>query len=63
MPFVEVKRLTEGVAERIITAIADGLCTASGEEVRDRTVVPVQGKSPQLRRCSDKTITSGGIAS
>ena len=34
MPFVEVKRLTEGVAERIITAIADGLCTASGEEVR-----------------------------
>jgi hypothetical protein len=63
MPFAEVKRLTEGVAERTITAVTDGLCTACGEEVRDRTVVPVQGTSPQLRRFGDKTIISGGIAS
>jgi hypothetical protein len=63
MPFVEVKRLTEGAAERIITADTDGLCTACGEEVRDRTVVPVQGISQQLRRFGGKTITSGGIAS
>jgi len=32
-------------------------------EVRDRTVVPVQGISPRLRRFGGKAITSGGIAS
>jgi len=63
MPLVQVRRLTEGVAERIITAITDGHCTACGEEVRDRTAVPAQKISPQLRRFSDRTITSGGIAS
>jgi len=32
-------------------------------EVRDRTVVPVRGISPRLRRFVGKAITSGGIAS
>lgn len=67
MPFIEVKlfdyRLTEGVAERIIAALTDGLCSACGEQVPDRTEVVVQGISPQLWGFGGKTATSGGQAS
>jgi phenylpyruvate tautomerase PptA (4-oxalocrotonate tautomerase family) len=66
MPFIEVKlfdyRLTEGVAEKIIAAVTDGLCAACGEEVRERTEVVVQGISPQRWGFGGKTITGGGMA-
>lgn len=63
MPFIEVKlfdyRLSEGVAEKIIAELTDGLCAACGEEVRDRTEVIVQGISPQLWGFGGKIITPG----
>jgi phenylpyruvate tautomerase PptA (4-oxalocrotonate tautomerase family) len=67
MPIIEVKlfdyRLTEGVTDKIIAALTDGLCEACGEEVRERTEVIVQGISPQVWGFGGKTITSGGAAS
>jgi phenylpyruvate tautomerase PptA (4-oxalocrotonate tautomerase family) len=64
MPFIEVKLfdylLSEGVAEKIIAELTDGLCAACGEEVRDRTEVVVQGISPQLWGFGGKIITPGG---
>jgi phenylpyruvate tautomerase PptA (4-oxalocrotonate tautomerase family) len=63
MPFIEVKlfdyRLSEGVAEKIIAELTDGLCAACGEEVRDRTEVVVQGISPQLWGFGGKITTPG----
>lgn len=61
MPYIEVKlfdyRLTDGVAETIISELTDGLCRACGEEVRDRTEVVVQPISPRLWGFGGKTIT------
>jgi phenylpyruvate tautomerase PptA (4-oxalocrotonate tautomerase family) len=67
VPFIEVKlfdyRLTDGVADKIIAAVTDGLCAACGEEVRDRTEVVVQGIPPQLWGFGGRTITRDGAAS
>jgi phenylpyruvate tautomerase PptA (4-oxalocrotonate tautomerase family) len=66
MPFIEVKlfdyRLADGVADRIIAELTDGLCRACGEEVRERTEVVVQGISPQMWGFAGKTTTGAGGA-
>jgi phenylpyruvate tautomerase PptA (4-oxalocrotonate tautomerase family) len=60
MPIIEVKlfdhRLGEGVTDKIIAALTDGLCQACGEEVRDRTEVIVQGISPSAWGFGGRTV-------
>jgi phenylpyruvate tautomerase PptA (4-oxalocrotonate tautomerase family) len=64
MPIIEVKlfdhRLTEGVVDKIIAALTDGLVQACGEDVRDRTEVIVQGISPQMWGFGGQTVTTSG---
>ena len=64
MPIIEVKlfdhRLKEGVVDKIIAALTDGLCEACGEEVRERTEVIVQGISPEVWGFGGRTVTSTG---
>ena len=52
MPFIEVKLFDtriqdEAVAEKIIAAVTDGLCSVIGEGARDQTWVVVDGVSPK----------------